>query len=293
MDLGLQGLNAIVTGGTRGIGRAIADTLADEGANVAICARHADDVVECRRRAAGEGRPGHRAGPRRRRRPRAAGMGTSRRRRARRDRHRRLQRVGAGHRWRRGLLEERVPDRHDGRGASGRRGHAEPGELRRRRPSSPSPASRAARSTSRPAPTGRSRRRSSTTPRVSPTTWPARGSGPTRSRRATPTSPEASGPRSRPATPSCSPPHSASTPPGAWARHKRWPTPSPSSPAHEPASSPAPTSSSTVPSPRASSSDLAAPAVGDRRPAGTTRRFDRRCARGSSRRDRCDGRTHR
>jgi 3-oxoacyl-[acyl-carrier protein] reductase len=45
MDLGLRGLNAIVTGATRGIGRAIADTLADEGANVAICARHADDVV--------------------------------------------------------------------------------------------------------------------------------------------------------------------------------------------------------------------------------------------------------
>jgi 3-oxoacyl-[acyl-carrier protein] reductase len=44
MDLGLQGLNAIVTGATRGIGRAIADTLADEGANVAICSRHADDV---------------------------------------------------------------------------------------------------------------------------------------------------------------------------------------------------------------------------------------------------------
>jgi 3-oxoacyl-[acyl-carrier protein] reductase len=44
MDLGLGGLNAVVTGSTRGIGRAIADTLADEGANVAICARHADDV---------------------------------------------------------------------------------------------------------------------------------------------------------------------------------------------------------------------------------------------------------
>ena len=44
MDLGLHGLNAIVTGATRGIGRAIADTLADEGANVAICARHADGV---------------------------------------------------------------------------------------------------------------------------------------------------------------------------------------------------------------------------------------------------------
>jgi 3-oxoacyl-[acyl-carrier protein] reductase len=46
MDLGLNGLNAIVTGSTRGIGRAIADTLADEGANVAICSRHADDVAE-------------------------------------------------------------------------------------------------------------------------------------------------------------------------------------------------------------------------------------------------------
>jgi 3-oxoacyl-[acyl-carrier protein] reductase len=46
MDLGLKGLNAIVTGSTRGIGRAIADTLADEGANVAICSRHADDVAE-------------------------------------------------------------------------------------------------------------------------------------------------------------------------------------------------------------------------------------------------------
>ena len=45
MDLGLQGLNAIVTGATRGIGRAIADTLADEGATVAICSRHADDVA--------------------------------------------------------------------------------------------------------------------------------------------------------------------------------------------------------------------------------------------------------
>lgn len=44
MDLKLSGKNCIVLGGTRGIGRAIADTLADEGANVAICARNADQV---------------------------------------------------------------------------------------------------------------------------------------------------------------------------------------------------------------------------------------------------------
>ncbi len=45
MDLGLKGKNAIILGGTRGIGRAIADTLAKEGANVAVCARNADQVA--------------------------------------------------------------------------------------------------------------------------------------------------------------------------------------------------------------------------------------------------------
>ncbi|WP_144158494.1 SDR family NAD(P)-dependent oxidoreductase [Paraburkholderia sp. BCC1885] len=39
MDLQLKGLKAIVTGGTKGIGLAIAQTLAAEGADVAICAR--------------------------------------------------------------------------------------------------------------------------------------------------------------------------------------------------------------------------------------------------------------
>lgn len=39
MDLGLKGKHALVTGGSHGIGRAIALALADEGCNVAICAR--------------------------------------------------------------------------------------------------------------------------------------------------------------------------------------------------------------------------------------------------------------
>ena len=46
MDLGLKGLKAIVTGGSRGIGRAIASLFADEGADVAICARTKEGVEE-------------------------------------------------------------------------------------------------------------------------------------------------------------------------------------------------------------------------------------------------------
>src|SRR3954452_15993753 len=45
MDLGLKGKNAVVLGGTRGIGRAIAGTLAAEGAGVAVCARNAEQVA--------------------------------------------------------------------------------------------------------------------------------------------------------------------------------------------------------------------------------------------------------
>ena len=44
MDLGLKGLNVLVTGGTKGIGRRAADMFAAEGANVAVCARNAAEV---------------------------------------------------------------------------------------------------------------------------------------------------------------------------------------------------------------------------------------------------------
>jgi len=46
MDLGLRGKRAIITGGTRGIGRAIALGLANEGASVALCARTHSQVEE-------------------------------------------------------------------------------------------------------------------------------------------------------------------------------------------------------------------------------------------------------
>ncbi|WP_336001872.1 SDR family oxidoreductase [Halorientalis halophila] len=46
MDLGITGKVAVVTGGSKGIGNAIANTLASEGADLAICARSADELEE-------------------------------------------------------------------------------------------------------------------------------------------------------------------------------------------------------------------------------------------------------
>jgi NAD(P)-dependent dehydrogenase (short-subunit alcohol dehydrogenase family) len=46
VELGLTGRRAIVTGGSKGLGMAIAGELLAEGASVAICSRHADELEE-------------------------------------------------------------------------------------------------------------------------------------------------------------------------------------------------------------------------------------------------------
>ena len=45
MDLELVGRRALVTGGTRGLGRAVVERLADEGCSVALCARDPEAVA--------------------------------------------------------------------------------------------------------------------------------------------------------------------------------------------------------------------------------------------------------
>ena len=62
MELGLAGKTALITGGTSGIGLAVARRLGEEGCNIAICGRKQS---EARRRACrAEFRQGQRLGGR-------------------------------------------------------------------------------------------------------------------------------------------------------------------------------------------------------------------------------------
>ena len=57
MDLGLRGARVLITGGSRGIGFAVAEALAAEGAAVGLVARGADGLAVAAKRLAEHGVP--------------------------------------------------------------------------------------------------------------------------------------------------------------------------------------------------------------------------------------------
>ena len=59
MDLELAGKSVLVTGGSRGIGRAIAETLLEEGAQVVLAARTEEELMSTRDDLSGRGRRVH------------------------------------------------------------------------------------------------------------------------------------------------------------------------------------------------------------------------------------------